>query len=121
MDEWNSPAMLGREATLAILLNSWCVPCPAGNNPETFRIYEALEAGAVPILVKEGGASEAFLGWLANQLPLLEATDWKHAANLIYTLKAQPEVYEQYRTRILLAWELMKATAFRAVRDAFQV
>jgi monoamine oxidase len=53
MDQWNSPKMIGREETLAILLNSWCVPCPAGNNVETFRLYEALEAGAVPIIVQE--------------------------------------------------------------------
>jgi hypothetical protein len=122
MDEWNSPNMLGREATLAILLNSWCVPCPAGNNVETFRIYEALEAGAVPILVKESGdANEAFFAWLSSQLPLLEAKDWGHAASLIYTLKAKPEVYETYRTQLLLAWERMKATARMAVREAFQV
>lgn len=25
--------------------------CPRGNNPETFRFYEALEAGAIPVLV----------------------------------------------------------------------
>jgi len=26
--------------------------CPAGNNPETFRIYEAMERGAIPILIR---------------------------------------------------------------------
>ena len=107
MDGWNSPAMLGREESLAILLNSWHVPCPRGQNPETFRIYEALEAGAVPVLVKEEG-TEAFLQWFVGQLPLLVADNWNHAAQLIHTLKEKPEVYEQYRNQLLAGWEAMK-------------
>jgi hypothetical protein len=120
MDEWNSPAMLGREATLSILLNSWCVPCPAGNNVETFRIYEALEAGAIPILVKEEG-HDAFFAWLGQWLPLLAVSSWQNAAEIIFTLKSKPEVYEQYRAQLLVAWEVMKADARKAVREAFQV
>ena len=135
MDEWNSPTMLGREATLSILLNSWCVPCPAGNNIETFRLYEALEAGAMPILVKEGGlpsrasgargvtseSQEEYIAWLGQWLPLLSVTSWENAAQVIYTLKSKPEVYEQYRAQLLVAWEVMKADARKAVREAFQV
>ena len=120
MDEWNSPAMLGREETLAVLLNTWCVPCPAGNNVETFRIYEALEAGAIPILVKEGG-QDAFFTWLGRWLPLLAASSWQNAAEIIFTLKSKPEVYEQYRSQLMIAWEVMKGDARKAVREAFQV
>ena len=118
MDDWNSPKMLGREETLAILLNTWCVPCPAGNNVETFRIYEALEAGAVPILVKEDG-QEAFFVWLTRWLPLLGASSWQNAAEIIYTLKSKPEVYEQYRSQLMIAWEVMKGDAKKAVREGF--
>ena len=32
--------------------------CPPGNNPETFRIYEALESGAVPVLVRPAGPAD---------------------------------------------------------------
>jgi GR25 family glycosyltransferase involved in LPS biosynthesis len=120
MDEWNSPAMLGREETLAVLLNTWCVPCPAGNNVETFRIYEALEAGAIPVLVKEGG-QDAFFTWLGRWLPLLAASSWQNAAEIIFTLKSKPEVYEQYRSQLMIAWEVMKGDARKAVREAFQV
>jgi hypothetical protein len=112
--------MLGREETLAVLLNTWCVPCPAGNNVETFRIYEALEAGAIPILVKEGG-QDAFFTWLGRWLPLLAASSWQNAAEIIFTLKSKPEVYEQYRSQLMIAWEVMKGDARKAVREAFQV
>jgi hypothetical protein len=103
MDDWNSPKMIGREENLAILLNSWCVPCPSGQNEETFRFYEALEAGAVPVLVKD-----KFASWISQHIQMLVADSWAHAAQLIYTLKAQPEVYEKYRASLLMAWEILK-------------
>jgi hypothetical protein len=28
------------------------IPCPQGLNPETFRFWEALEAGAIPVRVQ---------------------------------------------------------------------
>ena len=35
--------------------------CPAGNTPETFRIYEAMERGAIPILIRSAEADKDFL------------------------------------------------------------
>jgi hypothetical protein len=120
MDEWNSEKMLSREETLSVLLNTWCVPCPAGNNAETFRVYEALEAGAVPVLVKEGGM-EAYLDYLGRWMPLLVANDWQHAAGIVHTLRMKPEVYEQYRLQVLAGWEKMKADTRQAVRSVWKV
>jgi hypothetical protein len=118
LDDWNSPNMLGREESLEILLNSWCVPCPAGNNGETFRVYEALEAGAVPVVVQEEGM-ELFFKFIGPKLPLLLANSWTHAAEIIYTLKAHPELYEQYRTQILGAWEVCKKDTRELVKRTF--
>jgi hypothetical protein len=120
MDDWNSPKMLSREESLAVLLNSWMVPCPGGQNPETFRVYEALEAGAVPILVKEPG-TEAYLQYLNRWLPLLVAESWDHAAGLIHTLRSKVEVYEQYRMNILVAWDKMKEDLRAKVKVAYGV
>jgi hypothetical protein len=36
----------------AILEDSIFAPCPAGNSPETIRLYDALETGAIPISLK---------------------------------------------------------------------
>ena len=120
MDDWNSEKMLGREEVLSLLLNTWCVPCPSGNNAETFRVYEALEAGAVPVLVKEAGM-EGYLSYLGRWLPLLVANDWQHAAGIIHTLRMKPEVYEQYRMQVLHGWEKMKADTRQAVRSVWKV
>jgi alpha(1,3/1,4) fucosyltransferase len=120
MDEWNSPSMLGREETLSILLNSWFVPCPAGNNGETFRIYEALEAGAVPIVVQEAGMEDYFT-FIGRYLPLMLATSWTHAAQLVYTLKSQPELYEKYRLQLLEAWENCKLQTKASIAKVFRL
>ena len=113
MDDWNSEKMIGREECLSVLLNSWCVPCPSGHNGETFRFYEALEAGAVPIVVKEGGA---FLKYISQHIQIMPADSWAHAAQLIYTLKAQPEVYEKYRASLLIGWENLKNKTKDSIR-----
>ena len=114
MDDWNSPSMLGREECLSILLNSWCVPCPSGHNGETFRFYEALEAGAVPIVVREN--NEEFLKFVQGYFQMVVADSWTHAAQIMMALKQQPEVYEKYRTGVLMGWESMKAKAKEAVK-----
>jgi len=36
--------------------------CPAGNNPETFRIYEAMERGAIPVLIRSAEVDIDFIG-----------------------------------------------------------
>lgn len=39
---------LGAWAYSRLLYESQLAPCPDGNSPDQFRIYEAMEAGAVP-------------------------------------------------------------------------
>jgi GR25 family glycosyltransferase involved in LPS biosynthesis len=120
MKDWNSAEQVGREEMLGILLNSWCVPCPAGVNAETFRAYEALEAGAVPVFVKEEGM-EKYLAYLGRWIQLLTADNWQHAAQLIYSLRMQPELYEKYRIQVLSQWERLKGDVRRAVLEVFEV
>jgi hypothetical protein len=119
-DDWNSKDKLGRDEMLSLYLNSWCIPCPGGQNAETFRAYEALEAGAIPIFVKENG-NDAYLAYISRWLPLLHCDSWLHAAQLIMTLKAKPEIYEQYRIQILTGWESMKKEVKRWVCQVYQV
>ena len=119
-DSWNAPTMLGREEMLSIYLNSRCVICPAGNNVETFRVYEALEAGAVPILVNEEGA-EPYLEYLNKHLPLLVGQNWTHAAQLVHVFKDKPDIYEDYRSHLLTAWETFKADIKNDVKTVFGI
>ena len=45
------PTSLVYQEYMNIMNDTIFVPCPAGNNPETFRHYEALEIGCIPIIL----------------------------------------------------------------------
>ena len=99
--EWKDKDMLGRDAYINVLLDSRFVPCPGGMNPETFRLYEALECGCIPLYVRQEG-DEGFLKTLA--LPLLNLSSWERAADLIKQFNNEPATMEQYRGFLLTAW-----------------
>jgi len=119
-DTWRSPNMLGREETLSILLNSWCVPCPGGNNAETYRIYEALEAGAIPVFVQEKGM-EDYLIYFKKHMPIIISDNWHNAAELIHTLRIQPEIYVKYRRQLLVAWEIWKTNTQQTICKVLKI
>jgi hypothetical protein len=120
MDTWKSHKMLGREENLSILLNSWFVPCPGGNNIETYRFYETLEAGAIPVIVKEEGC-ESYYNYLRKYLPIVIVETWEKAAVFIQVMRDQKEIYEKYRNDLITAWEKMKEIVKKDVRDIFRL
>jgi hypothetical protein len=64
------------------------VPCPAGNNPETFRHYEALELGCIPLIVKphEGLALDLnfLMTWNSESDVDVDETKTNNNNNLTY-------------------------------------
>jgi hypothetical protein len=57
-----------------VMLETIFAPCPGGNNPETFRHYEALEAGAIPLLIKIKRSDRDFLQtWEGYPGPVFES------------------------------------------------
>jgi hypothetical protein len=117
---WNSPEKCGKEEVIDSLQRSMCVPCPGGMNYETFRIYEALEAGAVPILVEEPGSVE-FLAYLKKWIPLATSPDWPTAARVAYGLTQNTELYRDYRKSLLVGWASLKAWATAQARKTLLV
>ena len=103
---WKDPANLDKAAYLGLLLDSVFAPCPAGNNAETFRIYEALECGAVPLVV----------GPTPVNLPLLPLASWKEAGECIKHLLANKDMLEAYRDKLFAAWVKMKDELKRSIR-----
>lgn len=55
--KWEDEKALSKADYAQVLANTVFAPCPTGNHsPESFRLYEALEAGCIPIVEEEGGA-----------------------------------------------------------------
>jgi GR25 family glycosyltransferase involved in LPS biosynthesis len=103
LENWNDPSGLTREEYLGAMLDSVFVPCPDGNNPETFRFYEALQAGCIPLVVKTK-RNEAWFNWVSKHLPLITNTSWQETIRIMVSLLTKPETLEIYRGQVLKAW-----------------
>jgi GR25 family glycosyltransferase involved in LPS biosynthesis len=102
-EDWNSPEALKKEAYVSMLLNTVFVPCPDGMNPETFRFYEALECGCVPLLVRTE-ANEAWINWVAGKLKIIPMKSWADARDFVGFLMNTKDKLEAYRNAVLGAW-----------------
>ena len=86
-----------------LLANSKIVPVPSGMNPETFRLYEALEHGCIPLYVRCEGDT-LFWNWLRIHLSLMEVKTWAQGAKVLELFRSSPEKAEQYRMGLLKQW-----------------
>lgn len=123
---WEEP-MSDESAMLADMEDSWIVPCPEGNNTESFRIYEALEAGAFPVLVDEGrgndsgsspSCSKHFYLWLQAALPsICILRSWEDALKIFRQAKEEPAAFEARRDRLVGEWDTWKVALRDSVRN----
>lgn len=104
-ESWNHPENLSKSEYLDILLNSIFVPCPIGQNAETFRFYEALEAGCIPLVLRTP-LNEAWFLWVSQYIPLVSLSTWEEATKVMYSLISRPEALEIYRKKVLNGWTL---------------
>jgi GR25 family glycosyltransferase involved in LPS biosynthesis len=107
VDSWESNDKLSRNQYISRLLDTIFVPCPGGNNIETFRLYEALECGCIPLYVKTPG-DDAYVKVLQDELGLLPVSSWSEAKVLVEHFMREKELMENYRTSLLLRWAQWK-------------
>eukprot|EP01035_Chromulina_nebulosa_P034291 gene34291-45997_t len=88
-----------------ILLNSFFTLCPNGNNPESFRIYEAVEAGSIPILALDSeytshACKNAFLPFIKYGAPFVFIKDWKLLPKTLAMYIKYPEKVANLQRRL---------------------
>ena len=101
--DWNDPTQLKEEEYLALMLNSKFVACPPGQNVETYRFYEALACGSVPIFIDDP-RNASWLQIFNNEIPFLKLPSWNDAAAILHHFKENPEQMEKYRKTVLTSW-----------------
>ena len=103
---WDSPARLDGPAYCATLQNTKFVPCMRGSRTvESYRIYEALEHGAIPFYVP--GEVDEIKSMYGNH-PLLAFPSWETAVQLLPKFANQTAVMEKHRTTIQNWWKTKK-------------
>ena len=102
--QWNDPASLSPSNYTDIMWNSMFIPCPGGMNHETFRLYEALESGCIPLVIRTK-ENEEWFRWISDKVPLLPITSWSDAVRLMTTLLTNQRRIEVYREELLKGWK----------------
>ena len=128
---WNSPDCLSAAGYRDLLLDSVFAPSPKGTySLDCFRTYEALEAGCIPIVLRETAAQPfnyyekmfAAMGF-AEPVPFPQVTDWKQGAALVKRARRDLESIEQMRLDCHAWWTRYKlhtrACFTERVRAAF--
>lgn len=102
---WQSEDSIGTEEYKQILRDSIFVPCPRGNNSaDTFRLYEALEVGAIPILDQDDYWNNMF-----GDNPLLQTDDdWRRALIYINAFLKNEELLNAYQDQLQTWWREQK-------------
>jgi GR25 family glycosyltransferase involved in LPS biosynthesis len=72
--DWNHSSGTKQVDYLSILGNSKFCPILKGHNSETFRFYEALEAGVLPVFGKT--ITPEYISWVKENIDLSSLYDW---------------------------------------------
>ena len=114
-ENWSLPGKLGPEQYTAHMRNVKFVPCFRGSRAlESYRFYEALEHGAIPIYVpSESQQSKDEYAELYGKHPFLGFPSWQKAAEMLPILAKQPQIMEKHR-EALRQWWSEKKTELRA-------
>ena len=100
--DWNDPGQLTKEQYIELLQNTVFAACPEGNNVETYRIYEALECGCIPVFTKLPETLKD------SMIPFIKTNTWDEVASLIHHFMKHPAQKKEYRDTILSAWNKYK-------------
>ena len=105
----------------AIMEDSIFAPCPSGNNPETIRLYDALELGCIPIsLSHEFLLSQDALGMI-GPIPFPILGSWAELPQFLETMKANaissPAEILHLQQRCINWWSDFKGAIQKKIAD----
>lgn len=97
------------------------IPCPSGPaTPDTFRFYEALEAGCIPIAdaISTINKTEGYWNLLFGEdLPFPIIKDWKEFPDL---MNYYIDTFAENSNKIFAWWQMYKRNLFNSLIDDFE-
>ena len=110
---WNHPTKTRENDYLTQLGNSIFCPILKGQNAETFRLYEALEAGTLPVTTI---SDSTWVSWIEAHLGLSALYPWTQPAESL-AIKDR-ERLEEIRVEVGARWETWKKEVKDMVRGS---
>jgi GR25 family glycosyltransferase involved in LPS biosynthesis len=96
--DWNDSSQLKESEYISLLQDTIFVPCPRGNNIETYRFYEAIESGCIPVFTE---LPEILL---ESGIPFLRTSTWEEVAELIKHFLKNRIQLDSYHKSIYNGW-----------------
>ncbi|HEX8342128.1 MAG TPA: exostosin family protein [Tepidisphaeraceae bacterium] len=110
---------LNAEDYMRTLLDSVFCPCPMGNvNIETWRLYEALEYGCIPIV--ERRLTLDYYNELLGPNPIPSFNSWSDAAHWSSQIMRDPERLDEKQIEIMRWWGSFKEILADDLRSYMQ-
>jgi len=102
----NSNDLLDSKSYMKVLLESTFTLAPAGHNPECFRLYEAVEAGSIPVIsldkdYRQHKCKDSLSHWLYSPVVIVES--WNEVIPTMQKLLEEPEALDK-RQEDLRVW-----------------
>jgi GR25 family glycosyltransferase involved in LPS biosynthesis len=109
-DTWEDSVHKGikHEEYSKLLAKSVFIPCLRGQNVETYRFWEALEHGCIPIYIRTHGDDE-YYNFISSKLPIVSIPSIEHALQFMESLLKNQPTLVQYRATLLGKWMEWKA------------
>jgi len=112
----NAARPLSREEYSRVVGNSAFVPCPMGNvNLESFRTYESLEYGSIPLLEKR--VTLDYFAQLLGEHPIPTFSTWTQAASFVSRFRADIEGLQRLQSACTEWWSLCKTQIQDRIRE----
>ena len=102
-DTWMDAKQQTDEQYADTCSKSLFMPCPRGQNAETFRFWEALEYNAIPLYVPTG-PDDLFYTYIRSHLPLLEIDSWAKGCAAIAFFVQNLDKLQEYKRTLFGAW-----------------
>ena len=107
--EWNHSTATTKEEYLQSLSQTKYCPILRGNNVETFRLYEALEAGSLPVTSITGSD---FLAWIEKELGLSALYGWDNPIKVLQEGRGTDAIQQEVQQR----WKAWKERIREQIR-----
>ncbi|CAB9516691.1 Transmembrane protein 5 [Seminavis robusta] len=92
---------------IQVVLDSTFTLAPTGHNPECFRLYEAIEAGSIPVFARDEdyanqNCKESLHAWLdvEPKAPILVLDSWDDVYSTIETLLQDPAALDDRQAQL---------------------
>jgi hypothetical protein len=102
-----------------VLEDTIFAPCPMGRiNLECFRLYEALECGAIPIVERRFGLD--YFSSLLGRHPFLTVRKWSELKDILVLFVNDPHRLAEKQSEVGSWWKAHKASIKRNINNFFE-